>query len=412
MKKIQEEFRNASGNVIKLTPGEYEGPLVIDRPCVIDGGGSTILSMDGPVVYIKSINVTLRNMRIELADNAEEAKTPIAIRSVDSNAKLENIEVRGRVVGIANESEAWDLEPVIDIGSFAADTVNTILLTIDSPSGAKLSMRVNGLTIFPSALTPGRNFLLLTTDQLRHGSRLYGELMVETKVLRRIYVTGVALNTAQKRTASLPTQSAPSPAPSAVPAPRPASSNPVPPAPQGAESSVRVLPRGQRMFASELKSSELRFVLDYAKVSPDIDLDCYCFALGENGRVLSNSGMIFFRNQESADHSVRIDKVRMRPMVTVDLSKVVSTVTRIAVCFAIYGTNPTQNFTKISAPSIRIYGGEKECFRFDLSHLQMEKCVVAVEVYRYKGDWKINLVGSGYRESLSQLCRDYGVNVT
>ena len=43
--------------------------------------------------------------------------------------------------------------------------------------------------------------------------------------------------------------------------------------------------------------------------------------------------------------------------------------------------------------------------------LSVEKTLVAVEVYRYKGQWKLNFVASGYRDGLRRLCESYGVEV-
>ncbi len=407
MTKMQEEFKKASGNVIKLTPGEYEGPLVIDRPCVIDGNGSTVLCAAGPVISVKSVDVTLKNLRVEITDETTPEDLQIAIQSMDPATKLLNIEVRGRVVGIAGESEAWNLSPVVDLGYFAAEKSNSFLLTIDAPSAASLRLLVNGISVTPSALVAGKNHILLTTEPLRHQSRLYGELMVQTTVARRIYITGAAMKDAPLRSASLPAPPQPPPAPARQTPPQP---RPAQPVPKPADPSVRLLQRGQRIFASEMKSPKLRFLFDFAKASPDIDVNCYCFALGENGKVAGDKDLIFFNNPASADQSIVTGYADKKPMVTVETGKASQAVTRIAVCFAIYGSHPTQNFSKIVSPSIRFFGGDKEYFRFEMTHLVMEKAVVALEIYRYKGEWKINPVGSGYTESLQQLCRSFGVN--
>ena len=60
---------------------------------------------------------------------------------------------------------------------------------------------------------------------------------------------------------------------------------------------------------------------------------------------------------------------------------------------------------------IRIFGGEKEMLRFELKDLNDEKTVVATEIYRYKGEWKMNFVGAGYKSGLKTLCESYGVAV-
>ena len=62
MSFIQEEFDRVAGDFI-LTPGEYEGPLTITRPCVVDGQHSTLWANNGPVLIVDSASVTLKNLR-------------------------------------------------------------------------------------------------------------------------------------------------------------------------------------------------------------------------------------------------------------------------------------------------------------------------------------------------------------
>ena len=40
MNRLQEAFAENGGPVFTLTPGEYEGPLRVDRPCTLDGCAS------------------------------------------------------------------------------------------------------------------------------------------------------------------------------------------------------------------------------------------------------------------------------------------------------------------------------------------------------------------------------------
>ena len=201
---IQKEFNAARGDVFRLQPGEYEGPLVIDRRCVVDGAGATILCPDGPVVTVSSQGVTLKNLRIEVTNEEKDPSSEIAINSSAPDTRLENVEVRGRVVGIPGESDAWELPSVINLGDFAADSSNAFLYTLQSPGNAVLKVNVNGLKVTPSSLRPGKNAILLTTDELRNNARLYGELMVVSAVSRRIYITGCAVKNAPRHTDILP----------------------------------------------------------------------------------------------------------------------------------------------------------------------------------------------------------------
>jgi Uncharacterized proteins involved in stress response, homologs of TerZ and putative cAMP-binding protein CABP1 len=400
---IQEAFNAAHGDAFRLPPGEYEGPLRIDRPCTVDGAGATVFCPKGPIITVSARNVTLKNLRVESTSEDSDPSSEIAITTSFPDTRLEAVEVRGKVVGIPGEPEQWELPPLIDLGKFAADSENSFLYTIPSPGSAALTMSVNGLKVTPSRLSAGKNAVLLTTDRLRHNARIYGELTVTSAVSRRIYITGSALTNAPRHTDALPPAS-----------PEISSPNPEPPSAGPArapETSVRMLQRGQRIAASELKASGLRFILDYRRIAEGMEVDGYCFLLNESGKVSGDRDLIFFGNKQSSDLSVAAGYYEAKPMITVDLYRVAAGVKKIAVCFAVYGDDPALNFSKITAPAIRMFGGEKEYCRLDLSHLKLEKTCVALELYRHKGEWKINPVGSGYRDSLRQLCRGYGVDV-
>ena len=157
--------------------------------------------------------------------------------------------------------------------------------------------------------------------------------------------------------------------------------------------------------------SHIKFIYESMSSSPGIDIDSYCFALGANGKVSRDEDLIFFGNPEAANSSIRTGSADSKPLALIDLDKVDPAVCRIALCYSIYGDDPHQNFSGVSSPVIRVFGGDREMLRFELKDLSEEKTVVAAEVYRYKGEWKINFVGAGYKSGLTQLCESYGVNV-
>lgn len=53
-----------------------------------------------------------------------------------------------------------------------------------------------------------------------------------------------------------------------------------------------------------------------------------------------------------------------------------------------------------------------ELVRFDLGEdFSTETAVVVGELYRYKGEWKFNAIGSGFKGGLRALCINYGVDM-
>lgn len=54
-----------AGSTLKLAPGRYAGPLVIDRPLVLEGGGATLIGQGrGTVLTLASTDVTVRDLTV------------------------------------------------------------------------------------------------------------------------------------------------------------------------------------------------------------------------------------------------------------------------------------------------------------------------------------------------------------
>ncbi len=65
MEEIQKHFDQSGGDFL-LSPGEYQGPLTVSRPCILDGAGSTLWAEHGPVLTITAPGVTIKNLRVEI----------------------------------------------------------------------------------------------------------------------------------------------------------------------------------------------------------------------------------------------------------------------------------------------------------------------------------------------------------
>lgn len=406
MGNVQEQFNSCTSENFTLTPGEYEGPLVINRPCVVDGAQSTLWANKGPVLTVSARNVTIKDLRIEVTDDLARGTDNIALKSVGSDTKLENVEVRGNVVGIPQEAENWNLPGVIALGEFAANNVNSFSVSINVPSPAVINNKMQDLKISPVQLHSGRNNLLFTTSELRNNTILYGEIIVQSAVSRRVCVMGKALNSAPVHNETIPIVNEPQT--------EPLVRLDLPPdiiAPQESDSPVQPVRKGQRLVINDTSSAPVKIIYEHAAAPDSMDIDSYCFALQDNGKVSCDEDLIFFGNTKSSDSSIESVAANGKSVVSVALDKVDASVSKIAVCYSIYGDNSEQNFSKVSKPLIRFFEGNKETYRFELTDLTSEKTVVAAEIYRYKGKWKISFVGSGYNSGLKQLCESYGVNV-
>jgi tellurium resistance protein TerD len=152
----------------------------------------------------------------------------------------------------------------------------------------------------------------------------------------------------------------------------------------------------------------------------DFDLDASVFLANASGKVGSDSDFIFYNNKQNANGSV-VHTGDNRTgegegddeQVNVDLAAVPADVEKIAFCITIHDAEArAQNFGQVSNAFVRIVNEATgaELIRFDLGEdFSVETAVVVGELYRHSGEWKFSAVGSGYRDGLSGLARDYGL---
>ena len=154
----------------------------------------------------------------------------------------------------------------------------------------------------------------------------------------------------------------------------------------------------------------------------DFDLDATVFLLGENHKVNSNQDFIYYGNLVHSSGSVEHTGDNLTggtgaddEQIKVDLSRVPNNIDRIAIAVTIYEAEKrNQNFGQVSNSYIHIVDtiSNTELLRYDLGEdFSIETSIVVGEIYRYKGEWKFNAVGSGFKGGLKALCLNYGVNL-
>ncbi|WP_296405570.1 TerD family protein [Psychrobacter sp.] len=154
----------------------------------------------------------------------------------------------------------------------------------------------------------------------------------------------------------------------------------------------------------------------------DFDLDAIAFLLNDAGKVRNDQDFIFFNNLKSGDGSVEHTGDNRTgegdgddEAIKVDLTRVPSDVSKIAVCAIIYeGQARNQNFGQVADAFIRVVNdnGGTEIARFDLSEDgSTETAMIFGEVYRHNGEWKFRAVGQGFSGGLGPLAASYGVAV-
>ena len=154
----------------------------------------------------------------------------------------------------------------------------------------------------------------------------------------------------------------------------------------------------------------------------DFDLDSSVFMLGANGKVASDDDFVFYGNLKHKSGSVEHLGDNLTgagegddEQIKIDLSKVPAEVEKIDFTVTIYEAEERkQNFGQVENAFIRVVDAtnNKELIRYDLGEdFSIETAVVIGELYRNKGEWKFNAIGSGFSGGLASLGRNYGVNV-
>ncbi len=153
----------------------------------------------------------------------------------------------------------------------------------------------------------------------------------------------------------------------------------------------------------------------------DFDLDVSLFLTNAAGKVEGERNFVFFNNPQNENGSV-VHTGDNRTgagdgddeQIKIELAAVPANVEKIAFTITIYeATERNQNFGQVSRAYVRIVNdtNSEEIIRFDLGEdFSVETGVVVGELYRNNGEWKFNAIGSGYKDGLSGLCRDYGVS--
>ncbi|MDX5564439.1 TerD family protein [Streptomyces sp. ID05-04B] len=104
--------------------------------------------------------------------------------------------------------------------------------------------------------------------------------------------------------------------------------------------------------------------------------------------------------QAAADHRL-----------AVDLDAVPAAVHRVGVVLALpTGVGGPVGFGSVAAPFVAVTGLDgAEIVTFTLTGLDAESAVIALELYRRQGAWKVRAVGQGYAGGLAELLTDQGL---
>lgn len=193
---LRDAIANAPpGGTVELLRGEYQGPIVIEKPLTIRGNKSTLWCQRGPVVTVAHEGVSLSDVDIQvtLLDGDEHGgEAAVALKVVETpDVTLDNVTVRGNILGLDGEGGEWRLPPILQLGGFPPRCDNSFVVSVTVPVACRLQTQIEGLTITPDSLDAGTHDLCLTVGDVLPNTLILGRVHVCTRrVLRVIDVTG------------------------------------------------------------------------------------------------------------------------------------------------------------------------------------------------------------------------------
>ena len=194
MGELQKTLDDAPvGATIPLPRGEYRGPIRIHRALTIEGEGAVIWAQNGPVVSVESENVTLRGFQIEVTDGTLGGESDVALKVEGAAPTLQNVGVRGRVVGMNRENGEWKLPASLDLGAFAPRAQNSWKFEVEVPVDCRVKTNVSGLQIRPAQLDAGAHEIEIVANGIGPDTFLAGQVEVEhAGIVRPIPLSGRA----------------------------------------------------------------------------------------------------------------------------------------------------------------------------------------------------------------------------
>lgn len=154
----------------------------------------------------------------------------------------------------------------------------------------------------------------------------------------------------------------------------------------------------------------------------DFDLDTSIFLLNADNKVNSDADFVYYGNLKHESSSVEHLGDNLTGAgdgddeeIKIDLSKVPANVDKITFTVTIYeAAERKQNFGQVENAFIRVFDEQnnKELIRYDLDEdFSIETAVIVGEIYRNKGEWKFNAVGSGFEGGLDALGNKFGISI-
>ncbi|PHM71842.1 VWA domain-containing protein [Xenorhabdus kozodoii] len=155
-----------------------------------------------------------------------------------------------------------------------------------------------------------------------------------------------------------------------------------------------------------LSKTLLRITLSYP-TTPSFrsEVDTSAFLLNANGKVRGDSDFYFYNHPTAADHSLVLETAHQSSTITVDLTKMAASVSKMAITLVIDGPDSVAGLQQLKFDM-------QDVATFTVSTAgRTEKAMIIAEIYRHSGSWKLRALGQGFNGGLEPLAVNFGVDV-
>jgi len=138
--------------------------------------------------------------------------------------------------------------------------------------------------------------------------------------------------------------------------------------------------------------------------------DLSALLVTERGKVRSDADFVFFNQPNGPGVNLQPAPAGQPASLAVSLSSVPPDIDQIRAVITL--DDPSSNFGQFAPPTAFVSdGGGNQLYAYTVDGLASESIVIALELYRRQGSWKVRAVGQGYAGGFAALVTDHGVMV-
>ncbi|MGB3369290.1 MAG: TerD family protein [Rhodococcus sp. (in: high G+C Gram-positive bacteria)] len=138
--------------------------------------------------------------------------------------------------------------------------------------------------------------------------------------------------------------------------------------------------------------------------------DLSALMVGANGKVRTDADFVFFNQPTGPGVRLVPGPAGQPAQLAISLAQVPADIEQIRAVITL--EDSSSSFGRSAPPTATVSDGQGTAlFHYTIDGLSSESIVIAVEIYRRSGAWKVRAVGQGYAGGFAALVTDHGVSV-